>query len=180
MLAFSYEAAGVSPATRLLRRTRLRQEEASSRLPIIPLPNSPPIIPLVPEDCPALGSLPDPPGLPQPRRRLVLREHVAHEGCLEAWRGTLDQSRVLAKIFLHEHIESAHREACAYERFLSAPRVKGTTVPRYWGTYTYRGEFYVVVLEDTGPKLGSFRDCSPRQRCVRLQALVPAFLLPQI
>ncbi|KAI9461211.1 hypothetical protein BJY52DRAFT_214579 [Lactarius psammicola] len=166
VLAFSYEAVGVSPATRLLRRARLRrQDEATSRLPTIPLLNSSPIIPPVPEDCPALGTLPDPPGLPEPRHRLVLREYVAHEGCLEAWRGTLDQSRqVLAKLFLHEHIESAHREVCAYERFLSAPRIKGTTVPRYWGTYTYRGEFYVIVLEDTGPKLRSFRDCDLRQR----------------
>lgn len=166
VLAFSYEAAGVSPATRLLRRARLRrQEEATSRLPTIPLPNSSPIIPPVPGDCPTLGTLPDPPGLPEPRHRLVLREHVAHEGCLEAWRGTLDQStQVLAKLFLHEHIESAHREACAYERFLSVPCIEGTVVPCYWGTYTYRGEFYVLVLEDTGPKLRSFRDCDPRQR----------------
>ncbi|KAI9458404.1 hypothetical protein BJY52DRAFT_429832 [Lactarius psammicola] len=166
VLAFSYEAVGVSSTARLLRRARLqRQEEAASRLPTIPLPHSSPIIPPVPEDCPTLGTLQDPPGLPEPRHRLVLREHVAHEGCLEAWRGTLDQSRqVLAKLFLHEHIESAHREACAYERFLSVPRIEGTTVPRYWGTYTYRGEFYVIVLEDTGPKLKSFCDCTPRQR----------------
>ena len=165
-MAFSYEAAGVSPAARLLRRARLqRQDEATSRLPTIPLPYSSPIIPPVPDSCPALGTLPDPPGLPEPQHRLVLREHVAYEGCLEAWRGTLDQSKeVLAKLFLHEHVESAHREACAYERNLSVPRVEGTTVPRYWGTYTYRGEFYVVILEDTGPKLKSFRDCDARQR----------------
>ncbi|KAF8270654.1 hypothetical protein EI94DRAFT_726141 [Lactarius quietus] len=102
--------------------------------------------------------------LPEPRSQLVLREHVAYEGCLEAWRGTLDQSQVLAKLFLHEHIESAHREAVAYERFLSVPCVEGTSVPRYWGTYTYRGEFYIIVLEDTGPKLKNFRDCDPQQR----------------
>ncbi|KAH8991727.1 hypothetical protein EDB92DRAFT_650621 [Lactarius akahatsu] len=165
VLAFSYEAAGVSPAARLLRRARLQRQEAVSRLSTLPLPTSSPIIPPVPEDCPALGTLPDPPELPEPQHQLVLREHVVYEGCLEAWRGTLDQSRqVLAKLFLHEHIESAHREACAYEHFLSAPRIEGTTVPRYWGTYTYRGEFYVIVLEDTGPKLKSFRDCNPRQR----------------
>jgi hypothetical protein len=95
----------------------------------------------------------------------VLHEHVAYGGCLEAWRGTLDQTtRVLAKLFLHEHVESAHREASAYERSLSAPQIEGVVVPRYWGTYTYRGEFYVIVLEDTGPKLKSFRECNPRQR----------------
>jgi hypothetical protein len=89
-----------------------------------------------------------------------------HEGCLEAWRGTLDQTtRVLAKLFLNEDVASAHREAYAYEHFLSVPRVEGVIVPRYWGTFTYRGEFYVIVLEDTGPKLKSFRDCNPRQRC---------------
>lgn len=165
VLAFSYEAAGVSPAARLLRRARLQRQEAVSRLSTLPLPTSSPIIPPVPKDCPALGTLPDPPELPEPQHQLVLREHVVYEGCLEAWRGTLDQSRqVLAKLFLHEHIESAHREACAYEHFLSVPRIEGTTVPRYWGTYTYRGEFYVIVLEDTGPKLKSFRDCNPRQR----------------
>ncbi|KAH9057435.1 hypothetical protein EDB87DRAFT_1686276 [Lactarius vividus] len=164
VLAFSYDATGVSPAARLLRRARLQRQEAVSRLSTLPLPTSSPIIPPVPEDCPALGTLPDPPEIPEPQHRLVLREHVAYEGCLEAWRGTLDQSsQVLAKLFLHEHIESAHREACAYERFLSVPRIEGTTVPRYWGTYTYRGEFYVIVLEDTGPKLKSFRDCNPRQ-----------------
>jgi hypothetical protein len=166
VLAFSYEAAGVSPATRLLRRARLRQQdEGSSRLPTIPLPYSSPILPAVPDECPALGTLLDPPGLPEPRHRLVLREHVAYKDCLEAWRGMLDQSReVLAKLFLHEHIESAHREASAYERILSVPRVEGTAVPRYWGTYTYRGEFYVIVLEYTGSKLKSFRDYTPRQR----------------
>jgi len=95
----------------------------------------------------------------------VLDEHVAYEGCLEAWRGTLNErTRVLAKLFLHEHVESAHREASAYERLLSVPHVEGVIVPRYWGTYTFRGEFYVTVLEDTGPKLKSFRDCNPRQR----------------
>jgi hypothetical protein len=89
-----------------------------------------------------------------------------YEGCLEAWRGTLDQTtRVLAKLFLNEDVASAHREAYAYEHFLSVPHIEGVIVPRYWGTYTYRGEFYVIVLEDTGPKLKSFRDCSPRQRC---------------
>ncbi|KAI9440840.1 hypothetical protein H4582DRAFT_1499944 [Lactarius indigo] len=165
VLAFSYKAAGVSPTARLLRRARLQQQEAAPRLSATPLHTSSPIIPPVPKDCPALGTLPDPPELPEPQHQLVLCEHVAYEGCLEAWRGTLDQSmQVLAKLFLHEHIESAHREACAYERFLSVPRIEGTTVPRYWGTYTYRGEFYVIVLEDTGPKLKNFRDCSPRQR----------------
>lgn len=166
VLALSYEAAGVSSAARLLRGARLpRQDETNSQLRTTPLPNSSPIIPPAPDDCPALGTLPDPPGLPEPRHRLVLHEHIAYEGCLEAWRGTLDESKeVLAKLFLHEHIESAHREACAYERNLSAPRVEGTTVPCYWGTYTYRGEFYVIVLEDTGPKLKSFRDCNSRQR----------------
>ena len=146
----------------------MRQEEGTSIRPTtIPVPDSSPIIPPVPDKCPALGTLPDPPVLPEPRQRLVLREHVAYEGCLEAWRGTLDQSgQVVAKIFLHEHIESAYREAVAYERFLSAPRIEGIAVPRYWGTYTYRGEFYVIVLEDTGPKLKSFCDCNPRERCV--------------
>jgi hypothetical protein len=168
VLAFSYDATGVSSATRVLRRARLgQQEEGTSQLPTPPHLNSSPIVPPVPDDCPTLGTLPDPPGLPEPQQRLVLREHIVYEGCLEAWRGTLDQSeQVVAKFFLHEHIESAYREAVAYERSLSVPRVEGTTVPRYWGTYTYRGEFYVIVLEDTGPKLKSFRDCNPRQRCV--------------
>jgi hypothetical protein len=167
-MAFSYESPGISSATRILRRARLgRQEEGTSRPPTVPLPNSSPIIPPDPDDCPALGTLLDPTGLPEPQQRLVLREHVAYEGCLEAWRGTLDQStQVIAKLFLHEHIESAHREAVAYERFLSVPRVEGATVPHYWGTYTYRGEFYVIVLEDTGPKLRSFQDCKARQRYV--------------
>jgi hypothetical protein len=89
-----------------------------------------------------------------------------YAGCLEAWRGTLDQTtRVLAKLFLNEDVASAAREAYAYEHFLSVPHIEGVIVPRYWGTYTYRGEFYVIVLEDTGPKLRSFRDCNPRQRC---------------
>jgi len=94
-----------------------------------------------------------------------LHEHVAYEGCLEAWRGTLDErTRVLVKLFLHEHVESAHREASTYERLLSVPHVEGIVVPRYWGTYTFRGEFYVIMLEDTGPKLRSFRDCNYTQR----------------
>ena len=169
-MAFSYEAPGFSSATRILRRARLRQqEEGTSRPPTVPLPTSSPIIPPVPDDCPALGTLLDPPGMPEPQQRLVLREHVAYGGCLEAWRGTLDQStQVLAKLFLHAHIESAHREAVAYERFLSIPGVEDVTVPHYWGTYTYRGEFYVIVLEDTGPKLRNFRDCNVQQRYVAL------------
>jgi hypothetical protein len=105
-----------------------------------------------------------------------LREHVLYDGCLEAWRGTLDQTTsVLAKLFLNEHVESAHREAYAYEHFLSVPHIEGILVPRYWGTYTYRGEFYVIVLEDTGPKLRSFRDCNPQQRCdITVLTLRPA------
>lgn len=136
----------------------------------MPLINPPPIsspdLPSSLEACPPLGALPNPPELPEPSHSLVLHEHIPHEGCLEAWRGTLDQTtNVLAKLFLNEHVESAHREAYAYERFLSVPHIEGILVPRYWGAYTYRGEFYVIVLEDTGPKLRSFRDCSPQQRC---------------
>ena len=145
MLTFSHEATGISSATRTLRGTLLgRQEEWFSQVSTNPLSSSSPTTPSGSDDCPALGALPDPLGLPEPQHQLVLREHVAYRDCLEAWRSTLDQSRqVLAKLFL-----------------------QGTTVPRYWGTYTYRGEFYVVVLEDTGPKLKSFRDCNSRQRCV--------------
>lgn len=169
VLALSYKTTGVSPTARVLRRARVHQYRQQGLTPkplITPLPNSSPDVPISREACPALGALPNPPGLPEPRHSLVLREHVTYEGCLEAWRGTLDQTtRVLAKLFLHEHVESAHREAYAYERFLSASDVEGIIVPRYWGTYTYRGEFYVIVLEDTGPKLKSFRDCSPGQRC---------------
>ncbi len=133
---------------------------------ITSLPSSSPDLPVSKEACPALGTIPDPrPGLLEPRHSLVLHEHVTYEGCLEAWRGTLDQTtRVLAKLFLHEHVGSAHREAYAYEHLLSVPHIEGVIVPRYWGTYTYRGEFYVIVLEDTGPKLRGFRDCNLRQR----------------
>src|SRR6266850_1401542 len=170
VLSFSYDTNGVSSTTRVLRRARVQQlqhqQEFIPRPLITPFPSSSPDLPVTLEACPALGALPNPPGLPEPRHSLVLQEHVTYEGCLEAWRGTLDQTkRVLAKLFLHEHVESAHREAYAYERFLSVPAVEGIIVPRYWGTYTYRGEFYVIVLEDTGPKLKSFRDCNPRQRC---------------
>ena len=170
VLAFSYEANGFSPTTRVLRRARVQQlqhRQGFTPQPLItPLPSSSPDLPITREACPALGALPNPPGLPEPRHSLVLHEHVPYEGCLEAWRGTLDQSkRVLAKLFLHDHVESAHREAYAYERFLSVPGIEGIIVPRYWGTYTYCGEFYVIVLEDTGPKLKSFRDCDPKQRC---------------
>ena len=168
VLAFSYKTTGVLPTVRVLRRTRMQPyEQGLTRQSLIsPLPNSSPELPASQEACPALGALPDPPGLPEPRHSLVLHEHVTYEGCLEAWRGTLDETtRVLAKLFLHEHVASAHREAYAYEHFLSTPHIEGVIVPRYWGTYTYRGEFYVIVLEDTGPKLKNFRDCNPRQRC---------------
>ncbi|KAH9956975.1 hypothetical protein BC827DRAFT_1227985 [Russula dissimulans] len=170
VLSLSYMATGVSPAARVLRRTRVLQHQPSTPQPLISSPH----LPTSRRDCPALGSLPNPPGLPEPRYSLVLHEHVAYEGCLEAWRGTLNErTRVLAKLFLHEHVESAHREASAYERLLSVPHVEGVIVPRYWGTYTFRGEFYVTVLEDTGPKLRSFRDCNPRQRCDHSPTLLP-------
>ena len=167
VLAFSYETTGISSTSRVLRRTRVQQhQQGFTPQPLItPLPNSSPDLPDTRAACPALGTLPNPPGLPEPRHSLVLHEHVPYAGCLEAWRGTLDQSkRVLAKLFLREHVESAHCEAYAYERFLSVPDIEGVIVPRYWGTYTYRGEFYVIVLEDTGRKLKSFRDCNPKQR----------------
>ena len=172
VLAFSYRTKGVSETVRFLRRARVQpyqipyQQGIGRRSLTIPLPISSPDLPISKEACPALGSLPDPPGLPEPRHSLVLHEHVMYEGCLEAWRGILDQTiHVLAKLFLNEDVASAHREAYAYEHFLSVPHIEGVMVPRYWGTYTFRGEFYVIVLEDTGPKLKSFRDCNPRQRC---------------
>jgi len=169
VLAFSYDTTGISSTSRILRRTRvqpLRHQQGFTPQPLItPLPTSSPDLPGTRAACPALGALPNPPELPEPRHSLVLHEHVPYAGCLEAWRGTLDQSkRVLAKLFLHEHVESAHCEAYAYERFLSVPNIEGVIVPRYWGTYTYRGEFYVIVLEDTGPKLKSFHDCNRDQR----------------
>jgi hypothetical protein len=46
----------------------------------------------------------------------------------------------------------------AFEHFLSVPRIEGIVVPRYWGTYTYCSEFYVIVLGATSPKPKSFRD----------------------
>lgn len=173
VLNFSYETPGISSTSRVLRRTRVQQlhhPQGFTPKPLItPLPSSSPDLPDTRAGCAALGELPNPPELPEPESSLVLHEHVPYAGCLEAWRGTLDQSkRVLAKLFLHEHVESAHREAYAYERFLSVPDIEGVIVPRYWGTYTYRGEFYVIVLEDTGPKLKSFRDCNPKQRCVNI------------
>jgi len=169
VLTFSYETTGISSTSRVLRRTRVQrfhhQQGFTPQPYITPLPSSSPDLPDTRAACPPLGALPNPPELPEPRHSLVLREYVPYAGCLEAWRGILDQSkRVLAKLFLHEHVESAHREAYAYERFLSVPDIEGVIVPRYWGTYTYHGEFYVIVLEDTGPKLRSFRDCNPKQK----------------
>lgn len=168
-LTFSYETTGISSTSRVLRRTRVQrlhhQQGFTPQPYITPLPSSSPDLPYTRAACSPLGALPNPPDLPEPRHSLVLHEYVPYPGCLEAWRGTLDQSiRVLAKLFLHEHVESAHREAYAYERFLSVPGIEGVIVPRYWGTYTYQGEFYVIVLEDTGPKLKSFRDCNPKQK----------------
>lgn len=169
VLTFSYKTTGISSTSRVLRRTRVQrlhhQQGFTPQPYITPLPSSSPALPYTRAACPSLGALPNPPELPEPRHSLVLYEYVPYAGCLEAWRGTLDQSkRVLAKFFLHEHVESAHREAYAYERFLSVPNIEGVIVPRYWGTYTYHGEFYVIVLEDTGPKLRSFRDYNPKQK----------------
>ncbi|KAI0262308.1 hypothetical protein BC834DRAFT_972100 [Gloeopeniophorella convolvens] len=169
VLAFQYSSPGITPAVRVLRRVRVLQSGEPSRCPVVPLPESAPALPADRTSCPALGALPDPPGLPATGHAghlLTLHEHVVYDGCLEAWRGTLNQTPVLAKIFLHDHVGAAYREARVYERRLSGSEIECIIVPRYLGTYTFRGEFYLILLEleDTMPKPKAFSEFSRPQR----------------
>lgn len=80
-----------------------------------------------------------------------------YEGCLEAWRGNSrsDYARARQTLSQREHGIRGAR-GVRIRTYIFCPTHRGSHRPaQYWGNLdcTYRGDFYVIVLEDTGPKL---------------------------